>query len=199
MRTVFDIYDEELVKERMPTPHQLLKTDDDRDYALRKMYDLIRYYSDYRYDTAKEKAAKHLKAVFKQYGTGSAIARRPQDTQTAIINFLLQKLGRDTEQQHIATIGLTEVMTALATSNKIFDREQLLRRNLQSEYVTEVVQNARRELQGKLMEFVDLVNALSLVEGQEKYVKLKQSMNTMVQEYVAAMRQRAKKKEVELK
>lgn len=193
----FEIFDEELVQERLPTPHQLLQADKERDYAIRKIYQLIGYYSDYRYDAAKEQAAKGLKSVFKSYGTGSAISRLSQDTQTAVIGRLLQELARDKEQQYIATLGLTEAVLALATSNKVFDKEQRSRRKLQSEYVTGIVRDARTELQNEFMEFVALINALAVIEGPEKYVVLKKTIHAMIQKYVAAVRQRTKKKDAE--
>ena len=85
LRTAFNIYDHEMAVERTPTTHQLLKADDDRDYAIRKLYQLIRYYSDYRYDVSKEKAGKALKRIFKSYGSGSFISRQAQEVQTAMI------------------------------------------------------------------------------------------------------------------
>ena len=106
LRAAFDIYDIEVAQVRMPTPHELLKADNDRDYAIRKMYDLIRYYTDYRYDGAKEQAAKVLKRVFKSYGTGSFISRQTQKVQTAMIMLLLKELTRDAEQQSVAISAL---------------------------------------------------------------------------------------------
>ncbi len=117
--SAFDIYDKELAQDRMPTPHQLLKADEDRDYAIRKLYQLICCFSDYRYDAAKENAAKALKVIFKSYGTGSFISRQAQDVQTAMIGNLLQELARDTEKQYVATLNLTEVVLALDTNNQI--------------------------------------------------------------------------------
>lgn len=197
LHTAFDIFDEELVQERLPTPHQLLQADKERDYAIRKIYQLIGYYSDYRYDAAKEQAAKRLKSVFKSYGTGSAISRLSQDMQTAIISNLLQELARDKEQQYVATLGLSEAVLALATSNKVFDKEQQNRRKLQSEYVTGLVRDARTELQNQFMEFVALINALAVVEGPEGYDVLKKTIRAMIQKNVAAVRQRTKKKDAE--
>lgn len=68
LNAAFDIYDKEVAQDRMPTHHQLLKADVDRDYAIRKLYQLIRYFADYRFDAAKEDAAKALKTIFKSYG-----------------------------------------------------------------------------------------------------------------------------------
>lgn len=197
LRTAFDVFDEELVQERLPTPHQLLQADKERDYAIRKIYQLIGYYSDYRYDAAKEQAAKELKTIFKSYGTGSAISRLSQDMQTAVISNLLKELGRDKEQQYIATLGLTEAVMALTTNNKVFDKEQRSRNILKAKYVTGVVRDARTEVENHFMEYTELINALAVVEGPEKYDVLKKTIYAVVQKYVAAVRQRTKKKDAE--
>lgn len=198
LRAAFDVYDEEVAQLRMPSPLELLKADDDRDYAIRKMYDLIRYYSDYRFDVAKEEAGKKLKRVFKNYGTGSFISRQAQEVQTAMTTLLLQELAREVEQQHVAILGLNEVVEALDTSNKVFKDEQKVRNNLRAKYVTGVVQSVRKELQTQIVEFMELINALAVVEGEEKYDKLKRVIATMTKEYVSGIRLRTKKKEAEV-
>ena len=198
LRTTFDIYDEELVQERKPTPHQLLQAEDGRLYAIRKLFQLIGYFTNYRYDAEKELAAKKLKLIFKRYGTGSKISRLNQDTKTAVITNLLQDLSKDVPIQYIATFGLTDVMEALHINNQVFSKEQLNRRSLEAEYVTGVVKTARLELQNQFMEFVALINALAMVDGPEKYIELKQIIMTLVHDSVAKVKQRTKKKVVQL-
>ena len=197
LRTAFDIYDEEIAQQRMPSPLELLKADDNRDYAIRKMYQLIRYYSDYRYDAAKEQAARNIKRIFKSYGTGSFISRQAQEVQTAMISLLLKELTRDVEQQSVVTLGLTEVVQALDTSNRVFNKEQESRNKMRAKYVTGVAQSAREELQKQIVEFMALINALALVEGEGKHDNLIRVIATMTKEYVARMRQRTKKGEGE--
>ena len=197
LRAAFDIYDIEVAQVRMPTPHELLKADNDRDYAIRKMYDLIRYYTDYRYDGAKEQAAKVLKRVFKSYGTGSFISRQTQKVQTAMIMLLLKELTRDAEQQSVVILGLTEVVQALDTSNKVFKKKEEGRNKMRAKYVTGVAQSAREELQKQIVEFSALINALAIVEGEEKYEELKRIIATMVKEFMAGVRQRTKKEQEE--
>lgn len=197
LRAAFNIYDQEVAQQRMPSRLELLKADDDRDYAIRKMYQLILYYSDYRYDAAKEHAAKGIKRIFKSYGTGSFISRQAQDVQTTMISLLLKELARPMEQQHVVTLGLTEVMLALDTSNRVFNEEQMVRNKILAAYVTDVQKHARIELQKQIMEFVALINALAVVEGEEKYAELKQIINSMVKEYMAGVGQRSKKKKEE--
>ena len=193
----FDIYDKELAQGRiaMPTSPQLIKAADHRDYAIRKLYQLARYYADYRYDATKETAGKALKTVFKSYGTGSFISRQAQDAQTAMITNLLQELDRDAAQQHLAILNLTEVVTALDQSNRIFEKEQQARRKKEAKYVTGLTKDARTALQKEIMEFITLINALAVVEGEEKYAKLKQIISSMLKKYRTAVQLRTKKRE----
>lgn len=197
LRTAFEIYDKELVQERTLTPQQLFRAEERRDYAVRKIYQLIRYYSDYRFSQEKERAAKALMRIFKSYGTGSKISRQGQDAKTAIITNLLQELSGDTAPQHIATLQLTDAVEALETNNLVFKREQQRRRKLQAEFVKGVARSARTEVQNQFMKLVTLVNALAVVEGEEKYAELKQLLTTIVQKYLTQARQRTKGREVE--
>ena len=68
---------------------------------------------------------------------------------------------------------------------------------MEARYVTGVVRDARTELQKQILEFANLINALALLEGEEKYAELKQIIGAMLQKYVSAVRQRTKKKEVD--
>lgn len=196
-RKAFEIYDEEIVQARKFATRDLQKADEERDYAIRKIYQLIRYYSDYRFDPEKEVAAKALKRIFKSYGTGSKIARQSQDTQTAMIINLLQVFSNDLPKQYIATLRLTDAVSALETSNQVFAKEQSSRYKFKSEYVKGVAKSARTDVQNEFMELVALINSLAVVEGQEKYADLKRIINELVRKYVAQVRLRTRKKEVE--
>lgn len=112
-----------------------------------------------------------------------------------MIASLLKELARVAEQQYIATLNLTEVVLALETNNQIFEREQMARRKMEARYVTGVVKDARAELQNQIVEFATLINALALLEGEEKYAELKLIINAMLKKYVAAAQQRTKKKD----
>lgn len=197
LRTAFEIYDIELVQERKPTIDQLLKAEEGRNYAIRKLYQLIRTYSNYRFDTNKEQAAQSLLHIFKYYGTGSKISRFNQDAQTAMITNLLQDLAQDEARQHLALLDLTDVVAALTIDNETFKKEQQARKKHVSEYVYGVAKNARANAQAQFIEFVDMVNALSVVEGPEKYADLKQKVSALVHHYVAQAKQRNKKRVIE--
>lgn len=198
LRTAFDIYDIELVQEQKASSERLLKEDDERNFAIRKIYTLIHAYSDYRFDTEKMQAAKQLMQIFKYYGTGSRISRMNQDAKTGLLINLLQDLAKPQAQQHLSALQLTDAITALTNHNLAFKHEQLNRRNAKAEYVTGVAKNARLDAQNAFMAFVEVVNALAILEGEEKYVELKQYLNVLFKRYVSQMRQRTKKKKEEV-
>ncbi len=197
--TAYDIYDIEVAQERRPTIEQLLEAEERRDYAVRKLYQIIRAYSNYRFDANKEHAAKSLLLTFKRYGTGSKISRQNQDTQTSMISNLLQELARETATQHLATLGLSEVVTALTIDNETFSKEQHIRMKQLAIYVTGVAKSARADVQARFLEFVVVVNALTIVEGPEKYADLKQKISALVSHYVTQAKQRNKRRVVEKK
>ena len=193
LRTAFDIYDVELMEDRRPPSKLLMQADKDRDFTIRKMYQLIRAYSTYRFEPEKERAATSLLKTFKRYGTGSKIARYDQETQSAVITNLMKELSRDEAKQHFVTLDLTIAMTALRAYNDTFLKEQRTYFKLQGQYVNEVVKNARLDVRKHFLEFIDITNALSLVEGEEKYEQMKKIVRVLWHEYSSKMKQRTKK------
>ena len=79
LRAVYDIYDIEIAEQRQIPIEELQKAEIERDFAIRKIYTLVRDYTDYRFDEKKMHAATVLKRIFKKYGTGSSISRISQD------------------------------------------------------------------------------------------------------------------------
>ncbi|MDD4728394.1 MAG: DUF6261 family protein [Dysgonamonadaceae bacterium] len=90
---------------------------------------------------------------------------------------------------------LTDAVAALTNDNQTFENEQLSRKEYLSTYVTGVLKNARADVQAQFIDFVDVVNALAIAEGAEKYAALKQKINTYVRHYVAQARLRIKKRD----
>lgn len=196
LRSAFAIYDVEVALERKISTSEVFEAEQLRDYDVRKIYSLIYDYSDYRYDNKIEKAAQALLFIFEPYGTGSSISRMPQESQTAVLINLLQELEREAAQQHIATLRLTKAVQALSHSNNYFIQSQRIRHKQEARYVTGVVKAARRDLTNHFLEFADVVNALAIIEGQEKYAELKKIMNELLKKYVTTARKRKRKQVV---
>ncbi len=197
LRTAFQICNDEVFLQRRISTSDVFEAEALRDYDIRKLHSIISDYSDYRYDKQKEEAAQALMFIFKRYGTGYTISRMPQDTQWSLMDRLLQELDRESSQQHLATLHLTEVMEALIKNNNSFKKAQQIRLKKEAHYVTGVVKAARKDLTKEFLEFVDIVNALAMLEGQEKYAELKLIMNALIKETVGSGKQKKRKVEEE--
>lgn len=194
LQTAFEAYDEALVQERRISPEGLTEADDERDYAVRKLFNIAREYSDYSFDEEREIAANAIVDVFKSYGTGYEIAKMGQDTETAVITNLLQDLKKTpTMEEHITTLDLDPVIDNLHNSNSTFESIQHDRRNKQSEFVTGVVKSARVDAQREFLSLVDIINALSIVEGKEKYTEFKQKITGYLKYYLDIIDRRLKR------
>lgn len=195
----FTAYDDVLAQERRLSPEGLIEAEEKRDHAVRKLYSLAKEYADYPYDSEKELAADEILKVFKVYGTGSEIARKTQDIETGVIINLLQDLMKTaTRQEAISTLNLTPVVDQLQASNQEFGETQLIRRKDNAKFIAGAVKQARTGAQDAFMSFVDIVNALALVEGEEKYADLKEFISNLLDEYVAESKRRGKRKEKDM-
>ena len=197
LRSAYNIFDKELYGVRRLSAAGLLEAERARNYAVRKIYSLIVEYSDYEFDKEMEVAAKALLSVVKKYGTGRKISKMGQDTKTAVLIVLLKDLEKPDNQAHIETLKLGAPMFSLMVNNQTFEREQNERRKHLSNYVTDVVRDARIDLQVQFIEFVDVINALAIVEGPEKYADLKRKISSYVRDYARQARLRVKRKKVE--
>ena len=190
LQAKFDAYDNALIQERNTTPEELTEADEARDYGIRKLSGLLEEYSDYRLDTGKATAATALLGAMRGYGTGSEIARMAQDTETARLTNLLQDLDKEENAAHVATLGLEPLVAYIRQHNNTFAEAQQTRRDEQSQYITGLVKATREEAQGAFRTFSETVNALAIVEGEEKYSTLMAQINTLIDDYIAKARQR---------
>lgn len=194
LRKLYNIYDIEIVQERQPDSSQLLEAEEECDYAILTIYKMSRAYRNYKYSEPMQTAANELLNIFAYYGNGREISRHSQQVKAAILINLLQYLDKELPKQHIATLNLTDALSTLQTNTQIFDRELTARSKLRAQFVPGVAKNARMDVQNKFMEMVALINALSILEGEEKYAELKQLLKTIVEKSVAKMRQRTNNK-----
>ena len=196
LNTSFVAFDEALVLERKTSPEGLVEAEEERDYGVRKIYTILREYSDYRYDKNKETAANVLLDSFKPYGTGSIIAAMSQESETAVITNLLQDLiQKEGNLAHLELLDLTIAINSLKVKNLSFKESQNTRLGDQAQFVAGVVKTARNEAEKDFITFIDTVNALSIVEGPEKYTDLKQKLNALNKQFQTTAKQRKKKKE----
>ncbi len=136
--------------------------------------------------------------LFKPYGTGSKIAQLPQDEETlALINLLQDFTNKQVVAEAINTLGLTGAVDTLKAANASFTRVQHQRVKDDAHAVLGIAKTTRTEAQYSFIAFQDIVNALALVEGEEKYADLKTELNRLHKVVVDRAIQRTKKKEEE--
>ena len=197
-RTAFEAFDDALVQERKTAPEELVKAEEGRDLAVRKIYSLMREYSQFPFEPVKEDAAKLLLKTFKPYGTGSFIANLAQEEETAVLTNLMQDVDKDEAvEQALATLGLSAAFDSLRSDNSIFYEMQKQRVKDDARIIVGIVKDTRTEAQNEFVSFTQLVNALALVEGEEKYAEFKLEINKLHKNAVARAKQRTKKKEEE--
>lgn len=194
-RTAFEAYDEALVQERKLTPKELVAAEEGRDLAIRKIYALVREYAEFPYEPEKETAANLLLNIFRSYGTGSSIAILPQDEETAVLINLLQDLKKEQATiTAIDTLELQSAVDALEQNNTSFVEMQHQRTKDDARVVLGIVKSTRTEAQNEFVSFAQLVNALALVEGEEKYADLKLEINRLHKNVMDRAKKRSKKK-----
>ena len=198
LRTAYDAYDEALVQEQKVTPQILVEAEEGRDLAVRKIYALAREYSVYPYNKEKEDAGKALMHTFKPYGTGSKLSQLPQDEETlALINLLQDFDNNVAASEAILALNLIDAVNTLKLFNADFIHVQHKRIKDDAHTVLGIVKTTRTEAQYEFIAFQDIVNALALIEGAEKYADLKTELNRLHKVVVDRAKQRTKKKEDE--
>ena len=195
LQAAFDVYDEVIAQETRISAKRQNELDEQRSYALRKMYQVINTYEDFKFSPEKQTASRALLHTLKPYGSGRSIARANQPTRTAMTTNMLQDLARETTRPHRITLDLTILIADLSITNKEYVDEQNLRLKKEAQKPTGVVKSARAKLQKEFLEFVALINALALVEGEQKYDVLKKTIGAAVKKHVWQARQRIRKKE----
>ena len=146
VQSVYNVYDEVMAQETHISAKRQIELDEQRNFALSKMYQIINAYANYKFAPEKEAASRALLRTLKPYGSGRSIGRMNQDAKTAVTTNMLQDLAREESVAHLATLHLTDVVTALTLTNKEFLKEQMQRHTKQAHFVSGVAKSARAEL-----------------------------------------------------
>lgn len=88
-------------------------------------------------------------------------------------------MGQDSETCFVA-LNLIYVLNELRRYNSIFAVLQRNRDVSQAELVAGALKNARNDVQMEFLSYAEVVNALCIVEGNEKYAVLKQTVNSLL-------------------
>jgi hypothetical protein len=133
----------------------------------------------YHYMSDVRQAAERLKIVFNTYGN---IARLSLDAETSAIYNILQEL-RGRFAADAAKVVLTGWMDALETANKTVD-QLMTERYEESEAKTALVmREVRIKIDDAYNAIIERINALIIVEGDEKYREFVTALNVVIKRY----------------
>ncbi len=150
------------------------------------------------YNSGIAAAARRLQVVFDTYGN---LSEKPFNEETSAIYNLLQELN-DNWKKEMETVQLEGWASQLGAENDAF--ENLVRaRNAENAVKTQLTMKATRlEVDRVYTSIVKRINALIVVEGEDKYAGFVNRINTFIDKYSQIVAQRqgrnaAKNKEMQ--
>lgn len=171
-------YDDVLVLERgSQFSSKLSEADRQRDNAFRSLANIVKSYTVYP-DTEKSEAAQKLQSVIEKYGSG--IDRLPYLQESGVLTNLLGDLEETGNKAAITLLHLDEWVTVLKQTASEFDRLFVSRESDNSTKLSGQVKQNRQVVQALFQHLATLVNAYSLVYGEEKYASLCSKINEAV-------------------
>jgi hypothetical protein len=182
----FDLFDQCLKKENaFVSPEGMQKADEDRDFFMRKLYAVVSVFYDYP-NADKSDAAKALAKVLELYG-GSEIAFLPQNKESAAITNLLQDLNVEPSKKNLVTLGLTDVKEMLENANNLFVDFKQNKSNTQALTLRGETKQARQRVVQVWVYICEKINALMVLEPNEKYVDIIVKVNNYIDKYLSAV------------
>ena len=175
--TKLDAFDEAL-KSSSSLPSTALATDADveRDSAWRGANAYV-----------KATAAMEVKRLFDTYGDPTSLA---QTEESGVLHNLIQDLkALDAEKARL--LALTPWINNLENKEKAFKEAAQKRTDEKSRVIVGVVKQCRSEADNAYRQLVSTVNALCLIEGEEKYTTFIDHVNVMIDERKTILRTRS--------
>lgn len=163
----------ELIRKNVTT-EQLAESDSQRDSIFRGMADTVKAASNH-FDEGNRQAAKRLQVIFDHYGN---LTRKQYDEETGAIHNLLQELYAYPED--IDLLGLRTWMVQLEIKNNEFKALMKLRNSTESAKTNLRMKNIRVEADRCFRDILDRLDALMLLNGEEKYAPFVNELNTMI-------------------
>ena len=168
---------------------EIQEADKRRDLLFRGMIDANKSTLNH-FQKEKQDAAKRLKVLFDTYGN---VAQKPLNEETSALYNLLQdlrgKYADDAEKTH-----LDEWADELETANKDFDRLVKDRYEESAEKTDLVLKQVRAQVDDAYRTITDRIDALVIVEGQDKYEGFIKNLNVVIDKYKNTIAQRAGRK-----
>ena len=139
----------------------------------------------------KRAAATRLMAIESRFRDTTRLSFNDQ---TGMVNNLIQKLRSEGYADDVATLGLTEWVNQLETvNNRCAELANKRRVESGERNATRKTKDTRPAFDAAYETLVERLNALALVNGEEKYVELFRWWNAMIDEYRMSISLRAGK------
>ena len=138
-------------------------------------------------DVATATAAMEVKRLFDTYGYPTSLA---QTEESGVLHNLIQDLkALDAEKARL--LALTPWINNLENKEKAFKEAAQKRTDEKSRVIVGVVKQCRSEADNAYRQLVSTVNALCLIEGEEKYTTFIDHVNVMIDERKTILRTRS--------
>ena len=162
-----------------------LEADQRRDNTFRGMVDMNKAALNHFQPEIVE-SAKRLKILFDTYGN---ISRMPLQEETAAIYNLLQELGEKFSMDASA-VGISQWAGKLEEDNNAY--AALVEKSYSEEAAkTELkVKEVRTKIDKVFRQIIDRLEALMLIEGEEKYIEFVRKLNVQLEKYSNMIAQR---------
>ena len=168
---------------------KIQEADKRRDKVFRGLVDKCRA-AEKHFRPEAQQAAEKLKILFNTYGN---LAKRPLNEQTSGVYNLLQELeGRFADD--IRAVGVEEWVAELKDANNAFVELYRQRFDETTERTDIVLRKARTALDAAYRTIIERINALVIVEGEERWIDFIRSLNTVIDKYATIIKQRTGRK-----
>lgn len=185
--TKLDAFDEAL-KSSSSLPSTALATDADveRDSAWRGANAYVKAMTDHP-DPASATTATEVKRLIDTYGDPTSLA---QTEESGVLHNLIQDL-KALSAEKTQLLSLTPWITNLENKEKAFKEAAQKRTDEKSKIIVGIVKQSRSEADAAYKQLVSTVNALCLLEGEEKYTTFIDHVNVMIDERKTILRTRS--------
>lgn len=196
-----DTYDEALVAEnKLKNPEGMNEVDKMRDNYISKLYIGVKYFAD-KYPVAERAAAAtRLLEIITRHG-GVDIAYLPQARESGVLTNLEQELSAEAAAADLKTVALDDLAALLFTANNKFVNYKQVKDQAAALLTMGKTKEARSEVQAAFSALAERINALALINGEEPYTEVIDTINHTVKSHLDTAKQRAeqakKKKEDE--
>jgi hypothetical protein len=161
-----------------------------RDAVFRGLTNAVKSACDH-FDPAKKEAARLLQIVIDHYGN---LTRKPHDEATASINNFIQDMQAGGNTDAVEKLGLAEWLLQLRNDNKAFDT-LMHHRDSEAAHKTKLnMATVRSETDNCYRNILDRLDALMLLNGDEKYALFVNELNVRAERYANTLARRKGKK-----